>query len=312
MLLLPDQTKYNLEASAAYIADQKAQGSAQRVDLEKTQMAVEGLAKLKDRTRQMTTKQSNIDNGWTDDNKQQCGRDKVHWVEHVYAHFQKNRGKFQSEFPWWQLGDFRSSAIDLANKATLKELCLRLFALQRARQVAKEVAAKLARRNRQQVEQHEQPHAQSLPRPVLGDTHRERISEASNDDAPQRRQDAARQKQKAGSKHKRHNAVRQSLRLQKKAAAAAKDQGTADLSATFAAKGKQLRHTRQMRNRGNFPREMRPVVTCAIEYPDEEMERKVVLQKETTDDPELAMQKPEQMAQGVHFQVHGTSDVFLF
>ena len=54
---------------------------------------------------------------------------------------------------------------------------------------------------------------------------------------------------------------------------------------------------------------MRPVVTCAIEYPDEEIERKalrsVVLQKEFTDDPELAMQKPEQMiAQGVHFQVH--------
>ncbi len=64
-----------------------------------------------------------------------AGRDKVHWVEHVYANFQKNRGKFQSEFPWWQLGDFRSSAIDLANKATLKELCLRLFALERARQV---------------------------------------------------------------------------------------------------------------------------------------------------------------------------------
>ena len=30
MLLLPDQSKYNLEASAAYIADQKAQGSVQR------------------------------------------------------------------------------------------------------------------------------------------------------------------------------------------------------------------------------------------------------------------------------------------
>jgi hypothetical protein len=61
--------------------------------------------------------------------------------------------------------------------------------------------------------------------------------------------------------------------------------------------------------RGNIPREMRRVVICAIEYPDEEMERKalrsVVLQKEFTDDPELAMQKPEQMiAQGVHFQVH--------
>jgi len=64
-----------------------------------------------------------------------AGRDKVHWVEHVYANFQKNRGKFQSDFPWWQLGDFRSSAIDLANKATLRELCLRLFALERARQV---------------------------------------------------------------------------------------------------------------------------------------------------------------------------------
>ena len=61
--------------------------------------------------------------------------------------------------------------------------------------------------------------------------------------------------------------------------------------------------------RGNIPREMRRVVICAIEYPDEEMERKalrsVVLQKEFIDDPELAMQKPEQMiAQGVHFQVH--------
>ena len=64
-----------------------------------------------------------------------AGRDKVHWVQHVYANFQKNRGKFQSDFPWWQLGDFRSSAIDLANKATLRELCLRLFALERARQV---------------------------------------------------------------------------------------------------------------------------------------------------------------------------------
>ncbi|KAL0035426.1 hypothetical protein WJX77_006191 [Trebouxia sp. C0004] len=73
MLLLPDQSKFNLEASAAYIADQKAQGSARRVDLEKTQRAVEGLAKLKNRARQMTTKQFNIDNGWTDDNKQQCG-----------------------------------------------------------------------------------------------------------------------------------------------------------------------------------------------------------------------------------------------
>ncbi|KAL0038547.1 hypothetical protein WJX77_010123 [Trebouxia sp. C0004] len=93
----------------SYIADQKAQGSAQRMDLEKTQMAVEGLAKLKNRTRQMTTKQFNIDNGWTDDNKQQCGRDKVHCVEHVYAHFQKNRGKFQSEFPWWQLEVLSSS-----------------------------------------------------------------------------------------------------------------------------------------------------------------------------------------------------------
>jgi len=30
MLLLPDQSKYNLEASAAYIADQKAQGSTRR------------------------------------------------------------------------------------------------------------------------------------------------------------------------------------------------------------------------------------------------------------------------------------------
>ena len=30
MLLLPDHCKYNLEASAAYIADQKAQGSAAR------------------------------------------------------------------------------------------------------------------------------------------------------------------------------------------------------------------------------------------------------------------------------------------
>ncbi len=64
-----------------------------------------------------------------------AGRDKVLWVEHVYAHFQKNRGKFQSEFPWWQLGDFKSSAIDVAKKPTLKELCLRLFALERARQV---------------------------------------------------------------------------------------------------------------------------------------------------------------------------------
>ena len=54
---------------------------------------------------------------------------------------------------------------------------------------------------------------------------------------------------------------------------------------------------------------MRPIAICAIEYPDEEMEtkalRSVVLQKEFTDDPELAMQKPEQMiAQGVHFQIH--------
>ncbi|DBA79889.1 hypothetical protein WJX77_005066 [Trebouxia sp. C0004] len=114
------------------------------------------------------------------------------------------------------------------------------------------------------------------------------------------------------------NAFRQSLRLQKKAAA--KDQGTADLSegATPAAKGKQVRHTRQMRNRGNFPHEMRPVITCAIEYPDEEMERKALrtVVAQFTDDPELAMQKPEQMiAQGVHFQVHvhrGTSDFFLF
>ncbi|DBA88002.1 TPA: hypothetical protein ACH3X1_004984 [Trebouxia sp. C0004] len=61
MLLLPDQSKFNLEASALQtcicIADQKAQGSARRVDLEKTQMAVEGLAKLKNRARQMTTKQ---------------------------------------------------------------------------------------------------------------------------------------------------------------------------------------------------------------------------------------------------------------
>ncbi|DBA92463.1 TPA: hypothetical protein ACH3X1_002696 [Trebouxia sp. C0004] len=77
MLLLPDQSKFNLEASAAYIADQKAQGSARRVDLEKTQRAVEGLAKLKNRARQMTTKQFNIDNGWTDDNKQQCGTSDV-------------------------------------------------------------------------------------------------------------------------------------------------------------------------------------------------------------------------------------------
>ncbi|KAA6428198.1 MAG: hypothetical protein FRX49_01794 [Trebouxia sp. A1-2] len=72
MLLLPDHCKYNLEASAAYIADQKAQGSAARVDFEKTQMAAEDLAKLKNRARVMTTKQFNIDNGWIDGNKQQC------------------------------------------------------------------------------------------------------------------------------------------------------------------------------------------------------------------------------------------------
>ncbi|DBA72300.1 TPA: hypothetical protein ACH3X2_010545 [Trebouxia sp. C0005] len=55
MLLLLDHSKYNLEASAAYIADQKAHGSAARVDLEKTQMAAAGLAKLKNHARQMTT-----------------------------------------------------------------------------------------------------------------------------------------------------------------------------------------------------------------------------------------------------------------
>ena len=36
-------------------------------------MAAEGLAKLRNRARQMTTKQHNINKGWTDDNKQQCG-----------------------------------------------------------------------------------------------------------------------------------------------------------------------------------------------------------------------------------------------
>lgn len=54
---------------------------------------------------------------------------------------------------------------------------------------------------------------------------------------------------------------------------------------------------------------MRPIVTCAIEFADADMDWEalcsVVLQKECTDDPELAMQKPEDLiAQGVHFQVH--------
>ena len=43
------------------------------MDLQKTQMVAEGLAKLKYRARQMTTKQFNMDNGWIDDNRQQCG-----------------------------------------------------------------------------------------------------------------------------------------------------------------------------------------------------------------------------------------------
>ena len=43
-----------------------------RVDLEKTQMAAEGLAKLKNPARVMATRQFNIDNVWIDGNKQQC------------------------------------------------------------------------------------------------------------------------------------------------------------------------------------------------------------------------------------------------
>ncbi|KAL0043002.1 hypothetical protein WJX79_006510 [Trebouxia sp. C0005] len=54
---LQDMKRAIGEGSAAYIADQKAQGSAARVDLEKTQMAAEGLAKLKNHARQMTTKE---------------------------------------------------------------------------------------------------------------------------------------------------------------------------------------------------------------------------------------------------------------
>lgn len=64
-----------------------------------------------------------------------AGKDRAAWVQNVYAFYKRNTDHFEADFAWWQLGDFASSAIDVANTETLQQLCLRLFALEKARQV---------------------------------------------------------------------------------------------------------------------------------------------------------------------------------
>lgn len=83
----------------------------------------------------MVLLQFNIDNGWTDGTDSNRGRDKVMYVKNVYAYHRSHKDRSEQGFPWWQLGEFTSSAIDVANMDTLQQLCTRLFVLDKARQV---------------------------------------------------------------------------------------------------------------------------------------------------------------------------------
>lgn len=51
------------------------------------------------------------------------------YVKNVYAYHRSDKDRFEQGFPWWQLGEFTSSAIDVANMNTLQQLCTRLIAI---------------------------------------------------------------------------------------------------------------------------------------------------------------------------------------